>query len=387
MRRTLVKPKIKRVLGLEKKKKSILGIIGIIVIVIGVGSFFFFEESVVIQPIKIGVTLAETGPASGFSMQVRDGMLMAVDEINSLGGINGRPIELIIVDNESNLEKAKKDFLEIEETHAPLMYVSTGSSIATAVSPWSEENEVVLIALAATATNITVDKQWTYQYYPTSDDEVIPIMRILKDLNVNNLGILYLNDEFGRSVLVAVETEFENDEGTIIKELFAPDAIDFKDHIMNLQNADAIVIVSFPSHYELILKQIREADYQGHIIGSSDAAMPSVFNMPEANGIYLAAPAIYDSNFLFARTVSENFESRYNKQLDLSAGNGYDFIRILSGLLENEELSRDNAKRILDEGFSYSGVFGSIDVLPGEHDMSFPLLPAQVVDGKLEYRR
>jgi len=374
-------------LGSEKKKKSILGIIGIIVIAIGLGSFYFFEESVGGEPIKIGVTLAETGPASGFSMQVRDGMQMAVDEINSRGGIDGRHIELIIEDNESNPEKAKKDFLEIEETHAPLMYVSTGSSVATAVSPWSEENEVVLIALAATATNITVDKQWTYQYYPTSDDEVIPIMRILKDLDVNNLGILYLNDEFGRSVLVSVETEFENDEGTIIKELFAPNAIDFKDHIMNLHNADAILIVSFPSHYELILKQIREADYQGHIIGSSDAAMPSVFNMPEANGIYLAASSIYDSNFIFASTVSENFESKYNKQLDLSAGNGYDFIRILGGLLEDEELSRDNVKRILDRGFSYSGVFGSIDALPGEHDMSFPLLPAQVVDGKLVFRR
>jgi branched-chain amino acid transport system substrate-binding protein len=373
-------------LGLEKKK-SILGIIGIIVLAIGLGTFFFFDESAGREPIKIGVTLAETGPASGFSMQVRDGMKMAVDEINSRGGIDGRHIELIIEDNQSRPEKAKKDFLEIEETHAPLMYVSTGSSVATAVSPWSEENEVVLIALAATASNIIVDKQWTYQYYPTADDEVIPIMRILKDLDVNNLGILYLNDEFGRSVLVAVETEFENDGGTIIKELFAPNAIDFKDQIAKLQNKDAIVIVAWPEHVELILKQIREADYQGHIIGSSDAAMPSVFNMPEANGIHLAASSIYDSNFLFASKVSENFESRYNKQFDLSAGNGYDFIRILGGLLEDEELSRDNVKRILDRGFSYSGVFGSIDVLPGEHDMSFPLLPAQVVDGKLEFRR
>jgi len=81
-------------LGLEKKKKSILGIIGIIVIAIGLGSFFFFEESVVRGPIKSGVIVAETGPAGGFGMQIRDGMLMAVDEINSRGGINGRTIEL-----------------------------------------------------------------------------------------------------------------------------------------------------------------------------------------------------------------------------------------------------------------------------------------------------
>jgi len=85
--------------------------------------------------------------------------------------------------------------------------------------------------------------------------------------------------------------------------------------------------------------------------------------------------------------VSENFESRYNKQFDHNAANGYDVIRILGGLLQNEELSRDNVKRVLDRGFSYSGVFGSIDALPEEHDIAFPLHPAQVVNGKLVFKR
>jgi len=88
------------VLGSEKSKKSILGITGIIFIAIGLGSFFFFEVGG--ETIKIGVILAETGPGSGIGIENRDGMLMAVDEINSFDGINGRPIELIIVDNETN---------------------------------------------------------------------------------------------------------------------------------------------------------------------------------------------------------------------------------------------------------------------------------------------
>ncbi len=79
--------------------------------------------------------------------------------------------------------------------------------------------------------------------------------------------------------------------------------------------------------------------------------------------------------------MSDNYESIYNKQFDHNAANGYDIIRILGGLLDNEELSRDNVKRILDRGFSYSGVFGSVDVLPGEHDISFLLYPSQVING------
>ena len=371
------------------KKRSTLGIIGIIVIAVGLGSFFFFEESFGIDPIKIGVILSETGPSSGIGIEERDGMIMAVDEINSRGGINGRPIELIIVDSESNPEKAKKDFLEIEETHAPLMYISSTSSVSTAVAPLAEEREVVLM-IFATASEITVDKQWVYRYFPMADDELLAILQGLDDLNIKNLGILYQNDEYGRDVSNEVATKFENSERIVSKEpfeLLELDVIDFKENIAKLQNEDAIYVVAFPDYVEIILKQLRESNYSGEILTPLDASVFKIINMPEANGVYLTAPIIYDSNFIFARTVSENFELRYNKQFDFNAANGYDLIRILGGLLKNEELTRDNVKRILDEGFIYSGVFGSIDVLPGEHDIAFGLYPSKVVDGKLEFRR
>ncbi len=373
----------------ENEVVTIGGLLGIIVIAVILVSIFFFDVSLGLEPIKIGVIVSETGPGSGIGIENRDGMLMAVDEINSRGGINGRTIELIIVDNESNPEKAKKDFLEIEETHAPLMYVSSTSSISAAVAPLAEEREVVLM-ISATAREITVDKQWIYRYFPMADVELLAILQALDDLHIKNLGILYQNDEYGRDVSNAVVTKFENSERIVSKESFELlelDVIDFKENIAKLQNVDAIYVVAFPDYIEIIFKQLRESNYSGEILAPLDAAVFKIINMPETDGVYLTAPIIYDSNFLFANKVTENFESRYNKQFDFNAANGYDLIRILDGLLENEELSRDNVKRILDEGFSYSGVFGSIDVLPGEHDIAFPLVPSKVVDGKLEFRR
>jgi ABC-type branched-subunit amino acid transport system substrate-binding protein len=243
------------------------------------------------------------------------------------------------------------------------------------------------MAIGATATNLTIEKKWTYRYYPMSDVEAVPILQILDELNIKNLGILYLNDEFGRDISNEIATRFENSGGIVTKELFEPNTIDFKENIAKLQNKDAIYVASFTDYNKMIFKQLQEANYSGEILSASESASPLVSNLPEANGVYVATPSMYDSSFIFARTVSDNFESRYNKQFDHNAANGYDIIRILDGLLENEELSRDNVKRILDEGFSYSGVFGSIDALPGGHDIAFPLLPAQIVDGKLVFRR
>jgi len=73
--------------------------------------------------------------------------------------------------------------------------------------------------------------------------------------------------------------------------------------------------------------------------------------------------------------------------MDQNAANGYDFIKLLEQLLEGEELSRDNIKQILDEGYSHLGVFGNIHVSPGEHDIAFPLFTAQIIDGKLEFKK
>jgi len=220
-----------------------------------------------------------------------------------------------------------------------------------------------------------------------SDDEATPILKILDDLDIKNLGILYLNDEFGRAISNEVATRFENSERTVSKEPFEPNVISVKESIAKLQNEDAIYVVAFPDYVEIIFKQLREDNYSGKILSTSDGVTFKILNMPESNGVYITAPIMYDSNFIFARTVSENFESRYNKQFDHNAANGYDLIRILGGLLQDEELTRENVKRILDNGFSYSGVFGSIDVLPGEHDMGFEWFPAQIINGKLVFRR
>ena len=84
-------------------------IIAVIVVVAVLAAIFIFkfrkEES-----IKIGAILSLSGPAGFYGKEVRDGMLLAAQEINSRGGINGREIELIIEDSKTNPEEGKKAF-------------------------------------------------------------------------------------------------------------------------------------------------------------------------------------------------------------------------------------------------------------------------------------
>jgi len=314
-------------------------------------------------------------------------MLLAIDGVNSWGGINGKRIKLIIEDSKSDPDEGKRLFNEIESSRHPILYVATLSSISTAVSPLAEENGVVLIPLASTAPEITKQKEWTFRHYPVANIEVPPILFILEKLNIKDLGILYLSDEFGRSVFELLKQKFERAGGSVKSESFEPSEFDCKRQIAKLKDTEAIFSVGFPEHFEKIFKQLRQENYQGSILGSSDSAIPSIFNVPEANGAYLAAPIIYNPNYLFAKEAKERYETKYKKPFDHFAANGYDLLKILTGLLEDKEVSRENLRSLLEKGFTYLGVFGEINVNPGQRDILVPLHPAQIVEGELRYLR
>lgn len=91
------------------------------------------------------LTLSEVGMSMGEDL--KDGLFFAGNEINSMGGINGKKIEFIIEDTKSNTDEAKKMFLQIESEHHPVLYISNMSSIGLALAPLAEENEVPLIGL------------------------------------------------------------------------------------------------------------------------------------------------------------------------------------------------------------------------------------------------
>ena len=175
------------------------------------------EEIDDLGPITIVANLPITGPGSGIGVEDRDGLQLSIEKINAAGGINDRNIELVIIDNETNLDKAKEIFLESEQTYKPLLHISALSFITTGIGQLAEESEVILIALSAVAPEVTQDREWVFRYFPMAYDEGVPILQTLKKLNVNNLGILYLNDEFGRSIANEVGTQFEN-SGKIVSQ-------------------------------------------------------------------------------------------------------------------------------------------------------------------------
>jgi len=337
-------------------------------------------------PIKIGAILALTGNSATLGVGVRDGLQLAVDEVNKRGGVNGSKIELIIEDSKTDPQAGIDAFNKIENAHHPLFYVSHVSSIGIALAPLTEEKSVVLVGVAITAADFTRTREWVFRYWPLGQAYMPPLMSILQDLKVKKLGILYANDEFGREQLQLLSKECEGAGRTVARESIEIKDTDYRQKIAALKDRQAIYIACSGNLLLNALRQLRETNYQGQILTPAGTAMPDLFGLPELDGIYLAAPIIYNPNYLYAKDAGQKFEARYKRALDQWAAVGYDLIKLLAGLLEDRQVSRQAVKDMLAGGFEYSGLFGQVRVKSGEHDLTFLLFPAQIVNKAIKYR-
>jgi len=339
------------------------------------------------ESIKIGAIIPLTGAASQHVVFV-DAMTLAIDEINASGGVNGRKLDLVVEDSQSNAEEGRRAFERIEKAHNPLIYLTTTSVVSIGLAPLAEEANVVLVGMAASSPRVTPGRQWVFKYYITPEDEVAPIVSHLQWLKIKTLGILYQDDAFGRSLDVAVTQGVESSGVRVVSLPFATSDPGFEEKISRIDDMEAIYVVGFVRVAGKAIQELRRQEYPGIILSYSGAsslpqAMPEM--LPQLEGIYLAAPIIYNPNYVFAREAKDRYERRFKQNFTHQAANGYDFVHILAGLLEGEEMTRQRVRELLESEFSYPGVFGYIEKEAGQHDITFPLYPARILDGAIHY--
>src|SRR2546425_5194660 len=119
------------------------------------------------RPYKIGVLQPLTGAAAAGGKTALVGVQMAVDRINKSGGINGRPIELIVVDDESkpDVGRRKSEKLAVEDN----VDVHVGgflSNICLACTPVWEEQKIVNMISVCLDTTLTTSKCSRYTFRP-----------------------------------------------------------------------------------------------------------------------------------------------------------------------------------------------------------------------------
>ncbi len=335
------------------------------------------------EKIIVAVVLPMNGPVTE-TRYVIEGLELASHEINENGGVNGKHIDLIVSESYLDAASIRRAFVELERNAEPLFYISVTDIISLELGSVAEKYSVVIGGLASSIQQEVHRQNWTFSYFSTVEQEVLPIHQILEQLNVKKLGIIYQNDQLGRLYEKKLRTSFTGPERKILSESFEYSSPGSVKYSTLTDLCDAIYVTGFTDNLAEILRELRARHYSGIILADSGLASLNLLST-KYNDIYLPAPVLYNFNNAYANSTKKRYEERYLKKFTHFAANGYDFIHIVAGLLENKHLSRDTVRSRLLSQFSYPGVFGYIEKQEGEHYLNFSLYPARVVGGKIHY--
>ncbi len=169
--------------------------------------------------IKIGQTIAYSGPASAYG-QLGRAETAYFKALNDKGGINGRKINFISLDDGFSPPKAVEMTRKlVEQDEVALMFGMLGTALNTATRPYLNQQKVPQLFIAAgSATFASGDKfPWTIGWQPTLQAEAAFYARsILASHPGAKIGVLYQDDDFGKELLAGLKDGLAGKDSAII---------------------------------------------------------------------------------------------------------------------------------------------------------------------------
>jgi ABC-type branched-subunit amino acid transport system substrate-binding protein len=219
--------------------------------------------------IKIGQTVPYSGPASAFSSYGRV-MVGYFQMLNEKGGINGRKVNLISLDNGFSPPKAIEQTRKLVDDDGVLAEVGTVGTVPNvAVQKYLNQNKVpqVFISAGGHRFNDPQNFPWTVPFYPPFEMEGATFGKfILKNMPNAKIAVLYQNDDYGKDYLTGLKTGLGPDGATKIVaeatyEITYP-TIDSEILRLKASGADTLVYFTTPKFAAQGIKKANELNWK-----------------------------------------------------------------------------------------------------------------------------
>ena len=144
------------------------------------------------EPISVGFAGVLTGPQADLGVAGRDGVILAVEQINEQGGINGRPIELIIKDDQGDPETARKVDAELAEAGVSAIIGHMTSGQVAAVLDQINKDQIVMIGPIVTSDRFTGKADYFFRNQMTTNQMGTALAEhIYHNRNMRNVAGIY----------------------------------------------------------------------------------------------------------------------------------------------------------------------------------------------------
>jgi len=339
------------------------------------------------DPIKLGAFFDLTGPSAAIGTPTKLVAEMVVKKINGEGGIEGRPLQLVIADDEGDPTKAAliaKRFIESDKVTAIIGPTRTDTGMAS--KPIIEQMKVPTFMCVGGDPVITVPPfQWTFKSPQRTSVAVKKTFDYLKKKGIQKIALITSADGFGRDGKTWLD-KLSPEYGLKIAagESFQATDNDMTAQLVKIKAAspDAIICWTIGKAGSIVAKNVRQLAikaplFQCHGLpdpiyvklageASEGNAMPST-KLMVADQLPASDPQ-KKTIIEFIRLYKEVY--RYDQQFPINTHSGYawDAIYIVSNALKKAGTNNEKLRQAIEATKGYVGVSGIYNLTPEDHN-------------------
>jgi len=226
------------------------------------------------KTIKIGGIYPLSGAVAVYGVEARNGVVMAIEEINAAGGINGKQVELLAEDDEGNPEKTVNAYKKLTtKDNVKFIIGSLTSGCTQAITSLAQAQKVVVIAPAATAPAVTDAGNYIFRVcYIDPFQGKVGAKFSAENLGVKKAAVLYdMGNDYSVGLYENFKAGFEAAGGTIVAaESYNTGDKDFNAQLTKIKtsNPEVVYLPDYYSTVALIAKQLRAQGITSPIVGA-----------------------------------------------------------------------------------------------------------------------
>lgn len=241
------------------------------------------------QDIKLGVVAGMSGPGTSYGIGIRQGAEMAVKEINAAGGIKGRKISLVVVDDASNPAQSVSAMQRLVSDGVDLVVGGWGSSQVLANMEVAERSGLPYIVVGATNPKITTEKnKWTFRVIFTDSVQAEQIAEAaVKRLGMKRIAVIHDANDYGvgnRDIFLASLKKLGVEPVVVVPYQSADK--DFTPQLTRIReaNPDGLAVFGTIPAAPAIMNQARDLGIKARFIGTGGLANENLMTLaPKAS--------------------------------------------------------------------------------------------------------
>jgi branched-chain amino acid transport system substrate-binding protein len=342
--------------------------------------------------ILLGEVGSLTGSEAAFGKSTRDGVELALEEVNAAGGVKGKKVAVRVLDDQSKPEEAASATKRlITQDHVVAIIGEVASSNSLAMAPIAQEAQVPMVS--PSSTNPKVTEVGTYIFRVCFIDPFqgyVMAKYAHDDLKFTKVAILTdKKSAYSEGLTEVFNKKFTEMKGKIVGiEAYAKGDTDFRAQLTNIKKLKAEGLY-IPGYYEdvgKIAEQARELGLKVVMMGGDGWDSAKLFELggSAVEGSFVSNHYSADDPTPRVQEFIKKYQAKYGNVPDSLAALGYDAARVVIDAMKRSDGTGPALRDAIAQTKDFPGVAGTI-TLDEHRNPVKPAVVLKVEGGKFKY--